>query len=140
MSNAESTPLKSTEEAPPVPRLLIDADVLVAGAFSTTGASHLILRLGEFSILQCIAPVQVREEAERNIRYKLPEAVHTFRALVDHALEIFPDPSIDDVDRFADQAHPEDVSILTSAVLNNCQYLITFNTRHYYPYVQPRTA
>jgi len=111
----------------------VDADALVAGAFSTSGASHLILRLGELSILECVAPVQVREEAERNLRYKLPEALGTFHRLVEQVIRIVPDPPAEIVARFAGQAHPEDVSILTSAVLNECQYLLTFNTRHYFP-------
>jgi len=136
MSSAEPTPKKSTEsypQPPQIPRLLIDADALVAGAFSTTGASRLILRLGELAILDCIAPVQVREEAERNLRRKMPDALPAFHTLVERALTIVPDPSTDALVFFSAQAHPEDASILAAAVLNDCQYLITFNTRHYFP-------
>lgn len=107
--------------------------MLVAGAFSTTGASHIILRLGGLSIIQCIAPLQVREEAERNLRYKMPEALPVFRTLTEHALTIVPDPAKEEAARFLTQAHPEDASILAAAMMNECQYLLTFNTRHYRP-------
>jgi predicted nucleic acid-binding protein len=133
MSSVAPTPKPSTESKPRTPRVLVDADALVAGAFSTTGASHLVLRLGELSILECLAPIQVKVEAERNLRYKLPAALPTFQALIQHALTFTPDPSAEEVARFLTQAHPEDASILASAMLNDCQYLVTFNTRHYYP-------
>ena len=123
----------STLPLPRIPKLLIDADALVAGAFSTTGASHIILKLGELSILECVAPVQVREEAERNLRYKMPDALPLFRVLVSRAITIIADPSPTTVLRFAKQAHPEDVSILAAAALSGCEYLVTFNIRHYYP-------
>ena len=105
----------------------------MAGAFSLTGASHFVLKLGELTLLDCLALIQVREEAERNLRDKMPEALGTFRALVQNAITIVDDPSTEEVARFSTQAHSEDASILTAAVLNDCQYLLTFNTRHYHP-------
>jgi len=136
MSNVEPMPTKSMGLFPQpaqIPKVLIDADVLVASAFSTTGASHLILRLGELSILECLAPVQVKTEAERNLHYKMPDALPVFRALIQHALTIVPDPPAEAVAHFITQAHPKDASILAAAALNDCKYLLTFNTRHYRP-------
>jgi hypothetical protein len=63
----------------------------------------------------------------------LPAALGTFQALIQHALTFTSDPSPEDVSRFLTQAHPQDASILTAAALNDCHYLVTFNTRHYYP-------
>jgi hypothetical protein len=63
----------------------------------------------------------------------LPTALGRFQALIQHALTCVDDPAPDEVNRFAEQAHPEDASILTAAVLNGCQYLVTFNIRHYRP-------
>jgi hypothetical protein len=30
-------------------------------------------------------------------------------------------------------AHPKDLPILTSAITNRADYLVTFNTKHYFP-------
>lgn len=100
----------------------------MAGAFSTTGASHLILRLSELTLVEGLISIQIKTEADRNLRYKLPTALGRFQALVQHALTVVDDPSL-----LADQAHPEDAAILTAAILNGCQYLVTFNSRHYHP-------
>ena len=105
----------------------------MAGAFSTTGASHLILRLSELTLIEGLISVQIKTEAERNLRYKLPTALSRFQVLVQHALTLVDDPSAQAVNQFVGQAHPEDAAILTAAILNGCQYLVTFNGRHYHP-------
>jgi len=63
----------------------------------------------------------------------VPEKLTLFRQLVQSALTLTPDPSPRAVTRFLTQAHPEDASILASAALTHCPYLLTFNTRHYWP-------
>ncbi len=61
----------------------MDADALFAGAASVSGASHVILQLGELGIVEVGVPDQARIEAERNLRVKLPAALPAFRTLVD---------------------------------------------------------
>ncbi|MBC7249776.1 MAG: hypothetical protein H5T62_05770 [Anaerolineae bacterium] len=55
---------------PPKLRVFVDADVLFAGAASPGkhGASLLILRMAEITLIEAVASQQVITEAERNCR------------------------------------------------------------------------
>lgn len=117
----------------PKPKLFVDADVLIAGSASTTGASHIILQLSRLTIIECITSEQAQTEAERNLMEKLPSAVSTFYQLLDATIEIVNDPSTQELQSFQGQAHSKDLPILTAAIINDCNYLVTFNIRHYYP-------
>ena len=98
------------------PRVFIDADVLIAGAASTTGASHLVLRLSELGLIDGIVSAQVVREAERNLERKVPAAIPTFRALLAAACQLVGDPSEDRMAALQEQADPKDVPILAAAL------------------------
>ena len=53
-------------------RIFADANVLIAGADSRSGASNALLRLAEVGIFRLVVSRQVLDEAERNVREKLP--------------------------------------------------------------------
>ncbi|NOX63011.1 MAG: PIN domain-containing protein, partial [Chloroflexi bacterium] len=59
-------------------RVFVDANVLIAGADSRSGASHAVLMLAEIGLLQLVTCRQVLDEAERNLRKKLPRALSNF--------------------------------------------------------------
>ena len=82
---------------------MIDADVLFAAAASSSenGASLLILRLAEMTLLDAVASEQVIIEAERNLTEKLPAVIPTFRLLVARSLRVTPDPVTDELARYA---------------------------------------
>ena len=113
----------------------MDADVLFAGsaAPSEHSASHVILQMGEITLLDCVTSQQAIAEVERNLAVKLPAKPPTFRLLVSRCLRVVPDPDASDLPRYADQADPEDLPILVAALREGCLYLITFNTRHFHP-------
>lgn len=115
------------------PRVFIDADVLIAGAASTTGASHVVLRLSELGLIDGIVSSRVVREAERNIERKLPAALPAFRALVAAACQRIGDPIGAEVAAFQEEADPKDVPILAAAVKADCRWLLTFNTRDFRP-------
>jgi len=48
-------------------RVFFDADVLLAGSASTTGASHILLKLSELTLVEGITSHQAQTEAERNL-------------------------------------------------------------------------
>ena len=56
----------------------VDADVLIAGLLSRTGASHAILVLGELGLLRLVLPEAAVAEVRRNLASKLPEAAPLF--------------------------------------------------------------
>lgn len=115
------------------PSVFLDADVLVAGSFSTTGASHLILRLAELGLIDAVSSAQAREEAERNLRSKLPAGLAGFRALTEAAVRWVSNADAASVERLRDQAHEKDVPILAAAVQAGCSSIVTHNVRDYAP-------
>lgn len=117
------------------PRLFIDADTLFAGcaAPSEHGASLVILRMAEITLLDAYASAQVIEEVERNLLLKLPSAIPAFKVIVSRCLTIVPTPSVEQTLPYIGLAHPADLPILVAALENACPWLVTFNTRHYQP-------
>jgi hypothetical protein len=65
------------EKTEPLP-VCVDADVLIAGLLSRTGASHAILVLGELGLLRLVVPEAAVEEVRRNLTAKLPDSVPLF--------------------------------------------------------------
>jgi hypothetical protein len=118
-----------------VPRLFCDADVLFAGAAGPTefGASHVLLRMGQYTLLDCVTSAQAVGEARRNLIAKLPQSVATFDALVSRCLRVVPHPDRTDVLRHRGLADEKDLPILTAAIAAECRWLLTFNLRHYWP-------
>lgn len=114
-------------------RVCIDADVLFAGAASTTGASHVVLQLGELGIVDVRVADQARTEAERNLVDKLPSALPALRALLDACTSAIPMVAPAAARRLsrAGEADPKDAPILAAAIAADCRWLLTFNVRDY---------
>jgi hypothetical protein len=114
-------------------RICLDADALFAGAASVSGASHVILQLGELGIIEVGVPDQARAEAERNLAAKLPAALPALRALVDACCIGLAMASEPESVAIADsgEADAKDAPILASALQAACGWLVTFNVRDY---------
>jgi len=115
------------------PSIFVDADVLIAGSASATGASHAILRLGEFGLVDLVSSEQARIEAERNLGAKLPADLPTFRVICQVACRWVADPTPQTIAGLVGQADKKDIPLLGSALEADCSSLVTFNTRHYKP-------
>lgn len=117
------------------PRLLIDADVLVAGAASSNAnsASLLVLRMAEITLIEAVVPEQVVVEVERTLDLKLPKARAAFHLLKERCLTVVPDPQSAEVLPYRGLADPQDLPILVTALRERCPWLVTFNVRHYQP-------
>lgn len=113
------------------PRVFFDADALIAGAASTTGAAHVLLRLCEFGLLDGRISRQVYAECDRNLRKKLPQAVGAFERLVAAAVQLVPDPSPEQIEPHVGMAHPKDLPIWVASRNAGCRFLVTFNARHF---------
>lgn len=118
-------------------RIFCDSDVLIAGAASTTGASHILLQLSELTLLSCLTSQYAITEAERNLRAKLPAALPAFRLILQAAVEVTPAPPDAVVQSVADHAHIKDVPILAAAMWEKADFLATFNLRHFRPQQLP---
>jgi hypothetical protein len=117
------------------PTVFLDADVIFAGAAAPSehGASHVVLRMGEITLIECLTSQQAVTEVERNLADKLPAKLPEFQLLVNRCLRVVPDPEPDDWLPYAGQADPKDLPILVAALRERCPYLLTFNVRHYFP-------
>ncbi|MEW5872489.1 MAG: PIN domain-containing protein [Chloroflexota bacterium] len=119
----------------PKPKVFVDADVLFAGsaAPSEQGASLLVLRMAEITLLEAYSSQQVSGEVERNLLAKLPQALPAFRMIALRCLKVVSDPSVLDLIAYRGLADPADLPILAAAHLAGCSWLVSFNTRHYRP-------
>ena len=117
------------------PKAFVDADVIFAGAAAPTehGASHVVLRMGEITLIDCVSSEQAVQEVERNLAAKIPEKLPDFHLLVSRSLRIIDDPQPGDLTAYKGQADPKDLPILVAALNEGCSYLLTFNVRHFNP-------
>jgi hypothetical protein len=124
-----------TTPPPRKPRVFVDADALFAGAAGPTehGASLVVLRMAEITLIDAVTSQQVIVEAERNLADKLPAALSAFQAIVSRCLRIVPDPQPAELTAYGGLADPKDLPILVSAVREGCPWLVTFNVRHFQP-------
>ncbi|MCC6628167.1 MAG: PIN domain-containing protein [Chloroflexi bacterium] len=117
----------------PALRVYVDADVLFAGAASTTGASHDLLLLGELGLIAAMTAPQAIDEARRNLAAKAVRALPAFDRIVERSIYLAPTPSVAAVAALAGQAHPEDLPHLAAALEAGCRWLVTFNVGHFQP-------
>jgi hypothetical protein len=113
----------------------VDADVIFAGAAAPTehGASHVVLQMGEITLIDCVSSAQAVEEVEQNLADKIPEKLPDFHLLVSRSLHIVDDPQPGDLAAYKGQADPKDLPILVAAMKEGCSHLLTFNVRHFTP-------
>src|SRR5664279_2199753 len=77
------------------PVVFLDADVIFAGAAAPTeqGASHVVLRMAEITLIDCVTSQQVVTEVERNFEEKLPGKLPELRLILPRCLRVVPDPT-----------------------------------------------
>jgi hypothetical protein len=115
--------------------VFVDADVLFTGAAASSehGASLVVLRMGEITLIDAVTSQQVIVEAERNLASKIPAALPAFNMIVGRSLRVVVDPQRDDLTPYAGLADPKDLPILVAAIREGCVWLVTFNIRHFQP-------
>ena len=112
-------------------RVCLDSDVVIAGLFSTSGASHALLVLGELGLLAVVVPEAAVEEVTRNLQAKLPEALPLFDRFLDSPAVEVQAVSTRHLESAQDYAHAKDVPILAAALAARAAILVTHNTRHF---------
>ena len=119
-----------------VRRIFVDANVLIAGADSRSGASGAVLLLAEIGLFQLVVSRQILDESERNLRKKLPRALPVFaEVLATIKLEIVPDPELSAWQRWEEIIETKDAPILEAAVSTHVDRLLTLNTKDFTPEV-----
>lgn len=122
-------------------RIFIDANVLIAGADSRSGASNALLKLAEVGLLKLVVSRQVLDEAERNVRKKLPRALLTLAAMLAQLpMEIVSDPTNEECMRWTDIIELKDTPIVAAAVLAGVDRLVTLNSKDFTHDVAEKTG
>jgi predicted nucleic acid-binding protein len=115
-------------------RVFVDANVLIAGADSRSGASNAILRLAEVGLFQLVVCRQVLDEAERNLRKKLPRALPNFvTQLAQLSIEVVEDPAPEAFSRWISVIEVKDAPLVAAAVSANVDRFVTLNTKDFTP-------
>lgn len=122
-------------------RVFFDANVLIAGAASHRGASRAALMMAEAGLFQMVVSRQVLDEAERNLRRKLPRGLPILAEILGHVhLEVVDDPSPQSFARWLDCIEAKDAPIVEAAVSANIDYLLTLNSRDFTPAIAARSG
>lgn len=116
-------------------RVFLDADVIFAGSASPQehSASHVVLLMGEITLLDCVTSKQAVTEVERNLGNKLPAKLADFRLIVSRCVRVVDDPTSEELIVYQGHADPKDLPLLVAAYREQCDYFISFNVRHYFP-------
>lgn len=117
-------------------RVFFDANVIIAGAMSRSGASRALLLLAEAGLFKAVMSRLVIDEVERNIRLKLPTALPLMVEILGLInLEIVDNPPMEQYARWLAYIEAKDAPILEAAVTANIDYFVTLNDREFTPNV-----
>jgi hypothetical protein len=107
--------------------------------FRAATASHaytaalVLLRIGEFTLLDVVSAAYTVAEAASALERFLPNKVPSLLQLIAEAIRIVDDPPAAIVHTFQEQARKKDVINLAAAVHAEAHLLITYNVRDYFP-------
>ncbi len=121
------------EPSPAPLRVFFDTSALIAGSHSRTGAAFALLQLAGLGVIDGRISPEVRIEAERNVRAKLPAALPALRVLIDEVLVTGATLAPAELAVAHDWAHEKDRPILAAALAQDCRYLVTLNERDFWP-------
>lgn len=116
-----------------VTKVFFDSDALMAGSASHRGAAYILLQLSELGLLNGFISQKVIDECLKNLHIKLPDAVPNFEQIISHAVTVLENPSGEESAKYGKMAHKKDLPILTAAIKIKAQFLVTFNTKDFYP-------
>lgn len=133
MQNVPDVMTEPPPEPTPPPRIFFDTSVLVAGAFSRTGASSILMQLAGLTLLDGRISPNVRAEALRNVMAKVPTALPGLRVLLNEVLNEGPAVTEGQIQAVSKYAEPKDQPILAAAVVQRCLYLVTLNEKDFWP-------
>src|SRR3972149_8233336 len=96
------------------PVVFRDADVIFAGAAAPTehGASHVILRMAEITLIECVTSQQAVTEVERNFEQRLPDKSPELQLILRRCLRVVPDPEPEALTAHQGKADPKDLPVL----------------------------
>jgi len=108
------------------PRVFLDTNELVSALYSAGGPPGVILRLHVDERITIVVSQLVLDELIRALRRKFPAALpHLREFLLNSPPEVVPDPSAEEIKRFAPGVNRSDAPVLTAAVNAGADYLVS---------------
>lgn len=116
-------------------RAYVDADVLFRAATAAHAytAALVLLRIGEFTLLDVISATYTVEEAVSALDRHLSNKVPALLQLIAATMRIVDDPPAAMIQTFQEQARKKDVINLAAAIHAESHLLITYNVKDYFP-------
>ena len=111
-------------------RAFIDASVLIAACFSSTGASREIILQAIRGNVSPVISELVIQETERNLTDKAPEALPAFHQFLDAVSFEFVRPTKQQVLQAAAYIALKDAPIVAAAKRAQVDYLVSLDRRH----------
>jgi len=113
-------------------RIFLDSSVIIAGAISTRGSAHIVIRLGEIGLFTVVVSTTVLNESQNNIQRKTPQSMPYFvEILLSIQPEILPDPAPEESLIWETIIEKKDAPILAAAVNGKVDRLLSWNTKHF---------
>lgn len=116
-----------------VPRLFLDASLLIAAAGSHTGASALIVALCRAGHARAVSSRPVLLEAERNIQRKLPRdaLLRFYQEIASLDIELVAAPTPGEVDAQSRTIGFKGAHVLAAALKGAPDVLLTLDRKHF---------
>lgn len=111
-------------------RVFLDASVLFAAAYSTTGASREIIRQGIRGQIKLVASELVFEEARRNLGVKGPDAVPDLEAFRQSSTIEMVRPSREEIEEAMVYTADKDAPVVAAARKAEADYLVSLDREH----------
>ncbi len=119
----------------PFIKVFFDADAIIAGSASKTGAAFVLLPLSELGLIQGFISQKATGECRKNLQFKLPHTMPSFEKIIESSLTLIDDPPEQKRELFSKMAHEKDVLILAAAAEIRAEFIVTFNTKDFLPSV-----
>lgn len=116
-----------------IPRIFLDASVLIAAAASHEGASALVLEVCKRGKATPLVTRLVLREAERNIQAKLDDLalLNFYNLLAEMDPEIVPSTNSEEMREASRVVAEKDAHVLAGARKSEASHLITLDRKHF---------
>lgn len=110
-------------------RVFLDASVLFAAAYSTTGSARDLILLAAKGQVALVLSEDVIEEAYRNLTRKAPEKAAVLLQLIDLLEPEMVQPSQEEVRGAQEYVVAKDAPIVAAAIASEVDFLVTYDRR-----------
>lgn len=114
-------------------RLFFDASVIFAAAFSTKGSAAFLVSECKEGRFQAVTSRLVLMEVARNLQQKADRNSFTrfLRLIEDQSFEISRTLVPSEINRYFKYIHAKDAHVIASADLAMCDYIVTWDRKHF---------